>query len=229
MRKEIKVIGAGFGRTGTLSIRYALEELGYKPCYHMKAALTRPWHIPFWLRAIKGKKVNWRLFFRKYRATIDWPACEFYKQLMEEYPDAKVILNVRDPQEWYDSSYKTIYRIQNYFPWWFPKIFVKMQQKLIWEGRFEGRFEDRDFAIGNFIRHIEEVKEHVPEDKLLIYDVKDGWGPLCRFMQAEEPQKPFPHHHEQKEYLRYIRNVKIGAYLGLIIIAAGVLSAILFL
>jgi hypothetical protein len=228
MGKKLKIIGAGFGRTGTLSIRYALEELGYKPCYHMKVALTRPWHIPFWLRAIDGKEVNWKRFFRKYQATIDWPACEFYKELMEEYPEAKVILNVRDPEEWYDSSYKTIYRIQSYFPWWFPKIFVKMQEKLIWQGRFEGKFEDREFAIDNFIRHIEEVKKHVPEGKLLVYNVRDGWGPLCHFLQVEEPHKPFPHHHEQKEYLRYIRNVKIGAYLALMLIMAGLLTALLY-
>lgn len=212
MRKKLKIIGAGFGRTGTLSIRYALEELGYGPCYHMKAALTRPWHIPFWLKAIDGKKVNWKRFFRKYSSTIDWPACEFYKELMEEFPDAKVILNIREPNEWYESALRTIYRIQSYFPWWFPKIFVKMQENLIWQGRFEGRFEEREFAINNFLRHAEEVKKHVPEDKLLVYDVNDGWEPLCKFLGVDMPQNPFPHHHEQKEYLRYIRNVKIGAY-----------------
>ena len=227
MRKDLKVIGAGFGRTGTLSIRYALEELGYKPCYHMKAALTRPWHIPFWLKAIDGKKVNWKRFFRNYRATIDWPACEFYKDLMEVYPDARVILNVRDAEEWYDSSLKTIYHIQSYFPWWFPKIFVKMQEKLIWQGRFRGRFEDKEFAINNYLEHIKEVKAHVPAEKLLIYEVTEGWGPLCRFLGTEIPDKPFPHYHETRAYMNYIRRVKIGGYFTVLLILISVIAYLL--
>jgi hypothetical protein len=223
----LKVIGAGFGRTGTMSVRHALEELGYGPCYHMKVALTRPWHIPFWLGAIDGKKVRWKRFFRKYRATVDWPACEFYRELMQEYPGAKVILNVRDAGEWYESSLRTIYRIQRYFPWWFPKIFVRMQEKLIWQGRFEGRFEDRKFAIGNFLMHVEEVKSYVPAEKLLVYDVKQGWGPLCAFLGVPEPDRPFPHHHETDEYLRYIRRVKAGMnVLGALVIVL-VLAALL--
>ena len=94
----MKIIGAGFGRTGTLSIKLALEELGFGPCYHMKTALTRPRHIPFWLRAERKRPGQWKRFFRKYNATVDWPACEFYETLMKTFPEAKVILTVRDPE-----------------------------------------------------------------------------------------------------------------------------------
>ena len=226
-KRQIRVIGAGFGRTGTLSIRHALEDLGYGPCYHMKAALTRPWHIPFWLRATDGKKVNWKRFFRNYRATIDWPACEFYKELMAEFPEAKVILNIRDAEEWYDSAYKTIYRLQTYFPWWFPKIFVLIQERLIFRKRFQGRFEERDFVINNYLGHIQEVKAYVPAEKLLVYEVTEGWEPLCRFLEVPVPDRPFPHYHETRAYISYIRKVKIAAYTAVILILLGMISVLL--
>jgi len=216
----MKIIGAGFGRTGTLSIKYALEQLCYGPCYHMKTALTRPWQIHFWLKAIDGRNVNWKRFFRRFNATIDWPASEFYKELMGVYPDAKIILNVRDPEEWYESSLKTIYRIQTFFPWWFPGYFMKMQEKLIWKGRFKGRFMDRDFAIENFKKHVEEVKAYVPADKLLVYDVKDGWEPLCTFLDVDIPNDPFPHYHDTESYMKHIKNVKRWA---LVIALSGVI------
>jgi hypothetical protein len=207
----MKIIGAGFGRTGTLSLKHALEELGFGPCYHMKTALTRPWHIPFWLNAERKSARQWRKFFRNYQATVDWPASEFYKELTEVWPEAKVILTYRDPESWYQSCLKTIYRMQNYFPWWFPKIFVKLQDKHIWQGRFQGRFEERDFAISNYLAHIEEVKKLVPPEKLLVYDVRQGWEPLCDFLNIPVPDQDFPHLHDTDAYLSYIRKVKVWA------------------
>ena len=222
----LKVIGAGFGRTGTLSIKYALEQLGFGPCYHMKVALTRPWHIPFWIKATDRKNVNWKKFFRKYKATVDWPSSEFYKELMEVYPDAKIILNTRAPEVWYESSLKTIYRIQDLLPWWFPKYFFRMQEKLIWQGRFKGRFEDKLFAINNFISHIDEVKKHVPVDRLLVYDVSQGWEPLCNFLGVEPPKSPFPHYHDTSAYLNYIKQLKLGANITLISLILAILITI---
>jgi hypothetical protein len=215
----MKIIGAGFGRTGTLSVKTAIEELGYGPCYHMKTALTRPWHIPFWIHAEKKTSKQWQRFFRNYNATVDWPASEFYKELMQAWPQAKVILTVRDPERWYESALKTIYRIQQDFPWWFPNFFFKLQEKHIWQGRFEGRFEDRDFAIQNFNQYIEEVKSYVPKENLLVFNVKDGWGPLCDYLNVPVPDKPFPHLHDKDTYLKYIRTVKTG----FIIAGAGIL------
>lgn len=107
----LEVIGAGFGRTGTMSLKVALEELGFEPCYHMSEVFTHPEHVELWRAAAQGEPVEWEQIFGGYRATVDWPACTFYGELMENYPDAKVILTVRDPQRWYESAYNTIYTI----------------------------------------------------------------------------------------------------------------------
>ncbi len=204
-KNQLKIIGAGFGRTGTLSIKAALEELGFGPCYHMKVALFRPWHILFWLRAIHKKKVNWKRFFRKYNSVVDWPACEFYKELSEIYPEALILLNVRDAETWYDSSLKTIYRIQKIWPSWYPRVLTRMQNELIFQGRFDGQFENRDKAIKNFKNHIQEVKQKIPEERLLVFDVKEGWEPLCKFLGVPVPEnREFPHLNETSEYTKYI-------------------------
>ncbi len=107
----LKIIGAGFGRTGTLSLKVALEELGFGPCYHMLEMFQHPEHIALWEAASKGHPVDWHQVFEEYQATVDWPGCAFYEQFMEAYPDAKVLLTVRDPDKWYESSQATIYRM----------------------------------------------------------------------------------------------------------------------
>lgn len=196
-----------------MSIKAALEILGYGPCYHMKTALTRPWQILFWIRAGRNQPSDWKRFYRRYRATIDWPSCEFYRELMEVYPDAMVLLNTREAEEWYDSVYKTIYRVQKMFPPWM-RFFVAMQERLIWEGRFRGDFENREKAVRIYMDHHEEVKSLVPHNRLLVYDVKEGWEPLCRFLGVNVPENiPFPHLNETGDYLRYIRTVRFFGWL----------------
>ena len=106
----IKVIGAGFGRTGTLSIKLALEQLGFGKCYHMVELLENPQQVHFWEDANQGKPVDWEALFQGYQATVDYPGYRHYKQLMQYYPEAKVLLSVRDPEKWYESTYNTIYQ-----------------------------------------------------------------------------------------------------------------------
>jgi hypothetical protein len=143
----LQVIGAGFGRSGTTSLRQALHELGYAPCYHMQTALMHCSHMKFWVRARAGEPVDFRQFFRATRATVDWPACEFYRELMALYPDARVLLNVRDPEAWYDSMIDTLWVIQRALPWWFPRVARQMHDDIIWNSRFKGRFTDRRQSI----------------------------------------------------------------------------------
>ena len=107
---NLEVIGAGFGRTGTMSLKVALEELGFGPCYHMREVFEHPEHIELWRAAMRGDPVDWERVLGDYRATVDWPGCTFYGELLERNPDAKVILTVRDPQRWYESVRDTIYR-----------------------------------------------------------------------------------------------------------------------
>ncbi len=129
---------------------------------------------------------------------------------------------MRDPDEWYESMYQTVYKIQNVFPTWFPRIMVKMQDDIIWQGRFEGTFEDRQRAIDIFKQHIDEVSRIVPPDRLLVYDVKQGWEPLCQFLNVPIPKdKAFPHLNEAAEYKKLIKVIRIirwfVPFLGLVL------------
>jgi len=187
-----------------MSLKAALEEIGYGPCYHMKITLFRYHHMHFFLKAWRGKKVNWKRFYRRYNAAVDWPTCSFYKELMQEFPDAKVLLNVRDPGKWYDSMYETIWAIQPAFPRWFFPVVRIIHKEIIWEGNLKGSFEDREKTMSVYKDWIEEVKKTVPPDRLLIYEVKEGWKPLCDFLSVPVPHKPFPHINERKSFKRLI-------------------------
>ena len=208
----LKVIGAGLGRTGTLSLKVALEELGFAGCYQMTEVLARPGHAQVWDAAARGEPVDWEVLFRGYQATVDWPGCNFYQDFLRLYPDAKVILSVRDPERWYDSARQTIYYVRHAFPSWVTSLIPgmrhlgRMLDRLIWDGMFDGRFEDKAHAIGVFNRHNEEVKRAVPADRLLVYEVREGWGPLCSFLGVPIPEgKPFPHLNDVTEFRTRIR------------------------
>ena len=205
----MKIIGAGFGRTGTMSLKVALEELGYGPCYHMVEVFENPAHIELWNAAAQGESVDWKKLFAGYQATVDWPAAAFYKELMEVYPEAQVLLTVRDPDKWYESTKNTIYSGPRQASTQVPPAVSRppqMIEKLVWEGTFGGNFEDRQYAIEVFKRHNKEVEEYVPSDRLLVYEVKEGWGPLCEFLGVKTPEdKPFPHLNDTESFLRMMR------------------------
>ena len=163
---SIQVIGAGLGRTGTLSLKAALEELGFAKCYHMVEVFAQG-RARTWDAAVRGEPVDWDRIFAGYRATVDVPACLFYRELLEKYPGAKVILTVRDPERWYDSMRQTIYFAHNAFPRWAALLSPRMRvfRRMIdglWERMFRGRFEDRAFAIDIFNRHNEQVRRIYP-------------------------------------------------------------------
>ena len=213
----IRVIGAGFGRTGTTSLEAALERLGFGPCYSMEDSLESPDHAEAWLAAARGEPVDWRALLQGYHSTLDWPAASFYAEIMEAYPGARVILTVRDPESWYESTLNTIYGVPRsvFATAALPLLRLvaprtrratRITEGVIWEGTFSGRFEDREYAIGLFDRHVEEVKERVPPENLLVYSVKQGWGPLCDFLGVEEPKGlPFPHLNDTKSFLTQVR------------------------
>lgn len=190
----LRVIGAGFGRTGTLSLKVALERLGFGPCYHMTEVFRHPAHGADWLAAAAGALTDWERIFAGYGATTDWPGCSFYAELMRAYPEAKVVLTVRDPNRWYESVRSTIYRASHVADGAPPGPGPQVPEALVWQSPFSGRFEDRAHAVGVFEGHNREVRERVPADRLLVFDVAEGWGPLCRFLGTEVPPgEPFPH------------------------------------
>ncbi len=138
----LSVIGAGFGRTGTLSLRIALDRLGLSPCYHMLEVFEHPEHIEVWERAAAGERVDWEGLFRGYRSAVDWPVCAFYRELAKRCPEAKVILTVRDPERWYQSATETIFPIMTGSPAGDDPVALaqaRMAREIIVEQTFGGR------------------------------------------------------------------------------------------
>jgi len=195
---RMQIIGAGFGRTGTASMKAALEHLGFGPCYHMFDVLPSPQRTEDWRRVVDGEDRDWERIFAGFGSTVDWPGCTYWRELADTFPDAKILLTTRDPQRWYDSVYKTIYgyytaNVDPAMPEELSAKFKPVVGKLIWEGTFGGRFEDRDHAIEVFERHNAEVRRSVPADRLLEYEVGSGWRPLCEFLGVDVPDEEFPH------------------------------------
>ncbi len=204
----IEVIGAGLGRTGTTSLKAALERLGFSKCYHMFEVIETPEDAALWQDALErkaaGEPTDWSEPFSGYKATLDWPGCTFYRELMAAYPDAKVLLTTRDPESWYSSARETIYQSNQMEEGALPppmRPFIRMVKSLLWEHTFDGRFEDKAYAIEVFNSHIEEVKRTVPPEKLLVYSVKEGWEPLGEFLEVDVPNdEPFPHLNDRQSF-----------------------------
>lgn len=191
----LDVIGAGFGRTGTLSLKLALEKLGYVKCYHMQEIAAHPEHIPMWLAAHRGETVDWELLYRGYRATVDWPSCNLWQTHAALYPAAKVILTTRDPQMWYDSVMNTIYKASTAMARSADpdlKRFGEFACDVSWRYVFNNRIEDRAYAIGVYNAHVAHVIATLPKSRLLVFDAKEGWEPLCRFLGVAVPDEPYP-------------------------------------
>jgi hypothetical protein len=192
----LKIVGAGFGRTGTLSLKSALEKLGFGPCYHMFEVVERPAHIEMWHRLAYGGSMDWDLLFKDFQSAVDWPAARYWRELADYYPDAKVLLSVRDPEGWYKSVTDTIYRgLTMRIPDQAPeprKLQTAMARKLVLEDTFDGRFEDKAYAIEVFNRHNQAVRDSIDPTRLLVFDAKEGWAPLCRFLGVAQPDEPFP-------------------------------------
>lgn len=195
----LKVIGAGLGRTGTLSLKFALEHLGFGPCYHMTevfAGARR--NIPLWLDAVSGKP-DWDTVFAGYASTTDYPACSYWRELAEYYPHAKVILTVRDADSWFDSVSATIFSDQMMGSLSGSPTETMMKGAIF--DAFGGRVRDRDFMTDWFVRRNQAVVDALPPNRLLVYSPKEGWEPLCAFLGAPMPAEPFPRVNSREELL----------------------------
>ncbi|HEY4276850.1 MAG TPA: sulfotransferase [Conexibacter sp.] len=197
----MKLIGAGYGRTGTMSLKAALEMIGYGPCLHMIDLLRDPSLLGPWSAAAAGEQVDWVGALDGWGSTIDWPGCSFWDQHAAAFPDAKVLLNVRDKEGWYNSCLSTIYAVKELMargelrgnterpP--SPEV-MGMINRVIWDGTFHNRFLDKEYAFSVFDAHVESVKQKVPADRLLVFEVKQGWEPLCEFLEVPVPTEEFP-------------------------------------
>src|SRR5262245_9665357 len=193
----LQLIGAGLGRTGTLSLKAALERIGYGPCYHMMEILVEPDRARQWLQPTRSGSHEWDAIFHGYRATVDWPAAAFWRELVGRYPEAKVLLSVRNADRWYESVMNTIYHVMTQdVPERAPAIlreFHAMVYELIFEQTFEGRLADRAHAKRVFEAHNQAVIDAIPASRLLVYQPGDGWEPICRFLEVPVPDQDFPH------------------------------------
>lgn len=199
----LQVVGAGFGRTGTLSMKAALEQLGFGPCYHMAEVITHPQFAEHWMTAANGQPVKWDVVFNGYKAAVDWPACSFYLEQAEHFHNAKVILTLRDLNTWYDSCQATIFNIMKAPPEVIPPHMAhvaRVARKLVLENTFDGRLDDREHCIAVHQAHIDEVKRKIPPERLLVFEVKQGWDPLCKFLGVPVPTTPFPRVNERENF-----------------------------
>jgi hypothetical protein len=203
----LKVIGAGLGRTGTFTLKTALEMLGFGPCHHMVEVLANPQQVPFWNRAADGEAVDWEEVFANYDAMVDWPGCHFYAELAARYPDAKVILSKRDPERWYESMSETILKSMGMMgfeegqevPADHPMRFGGV---IISQNTFNFDYSKAS-VIAAFERHVANVRKTIPAARLLEFEAADGWEPLCAFLGVPVPGEPFPRTNSREEFWQH--------------------------
>jgi len=192
----LKIIGAGMGRTGTASLKVALEILNIGRCYHMSEVLKNPRYISYWIEAAEGSG-DWDKIYCGYSATVDNPGCNYWKELTAYYPKAKVILTTRDADTWFDSTNETIHSA-DFARFMKNSPFGEMIQKTMWD-RMENRMHDREYMVDFFNKRSAEIIDSVPTERLLVYQVSDGWWPLCEFLGEHVPDMDFPRINSRNE------------------------------
>jgi hypothetical protein len=186
----LKVVGAGVGRTGTASLKLALERLLGGRCHHMLEILSDPAQLPGWTDAIDGRDVDWQQLLGGYVAQVDWPGASFWREISAANPDAIVLLSTRDPEAWYRSAANTIFNAFEHPPPGLEQWFVSVQ-KMFGE-RFSDDLRNPDAMIAAFERHNDQVRAGVAAERLLEWTPSDGWGPICERLGVPVPDEPFP-------------------------------------
>ncbi len=197
----LQVIGAGVGRTGTYSLKLALNTLGFGPCHHMEeVVLNMPRQLPLWVDVVNGKP-HWSEIFASYRSTVDWPTARYFRELLAAYPSAKFILTHRSAESWAESFAATIYKLlaeRSEAPAamhaWLDWVSTVIAQTGFPPGL------DVEGLTQAFVAHNEAVKAAIPSNQLLIYQVKEGWEPLCAFLGVSTPSEPFPRTNNRSEF-----------------------------
>lgn len=201
----LAVIGAGFGRTGTHSLKCALELLGFGPCHHMYEVRSHKDQLAFWQAAARGEDVDWDKVFQGYVSQVDWPGAHYWRELLAHFPKAKVILTVREPNSWYESLRQTILRSlkegRPFDPDPYSRAVSDLVHDLTFVKVFGGRMDDCDHAVSVYQDHNKSVQAVVPPGQLLVYDVNQGWAPLCGFLGVPVPETPFPVTNSTREFL----------------------------
>lgn len=204
----LRVIGAGIGRTGTYSLKLALAQLGFGPCHHMEeVAANAAIQLPLWNAALKGR-ADWPAIYDGYASAVDWPTARFYSELSAAYPEAKFVLGHRDPKTWAESFSATIYKLlaetdnaPDHLREWLSMVTELVRQNGIPMGLGLAELE------AAFTAHLDAVKAEIPAGRLLVYQVKEGWEPLCAFLGVAVPDEPFPRTNDRSEFWDLIQGL----------------------
>lgn len=196
----LQIIGAGLPRTGTATLKLAFEQLGFGPCYHMTEVFRHPAHWRPWTDAFRQGAEPWDEIFADFRSCTDAPACMKYRELAAHYPDAKVVLTLRDAERWFDSTQATILSpaLGQTFAGAPPELQAFLQSSG-WHGG-DAANHDRERMLANFHAHNAAVRASIPAARLLVYEVAAGWEPLCRFLGVPVPDAPFPHVNSTEDF-----------------------------
>ena len=202
----VKVFGAGIGRTGTMSLKLALERLGVGPCHHMIEVLgNMSSQLPLWQEAVAGRP-DWDAIYQGYQSAVDWPTARFYRELHAAYPDAKFVLGYRSPKSWAESFSHTIYmalsdisKAQEEQHDWLRMVTELLIQNGIPPGL------DKEGLEAAFDAHVESVKTSIPPEKLLLFQAQDGWEPLCHFLDLPVPDEPYPKTNDRAEFWEHMK------------------------
>ena len=209
----LKVIGAGWGRTGTESLKMALEQLGFDRCYHGFDLMNDGRKLQYWKQLHNEGKTDYEALFNGCLAAVDTPAAYYYRELMQQYPEAKVVLTVRDAGKWYDSAVNTIFKRPPPAKYAILKFLGRLSKKLnyvpqvdehlqaiFFHDEFKDKLDDREFMMAWYNQWNERVKSTVPADRLLVYEVAQGWEPLCKFLNVPVPATPFPQTNKKENF-----------------------------
>ncbi|MEO8242016.1 MAG: sulfotransferase family protein [bacterium] len=200
----LRVVGSGFGRTGTRSMQEALEILGFGPCHHMEEIFGHPEQVANWQAIAAGKTVDWTQVFAGYNSQVDWPGAHVWRETTAAFPDAKVIHTIRPDDGWWGSFSGTIgkfLRVYKDIP--LPPHIAAMSdviRDLVADGTFHGKAADKDAALAAYHQRLAEVRAAIPASRLLVFDVADGWTPLCKFLEVPVPDAAFPNRNQKGDF-----------------------------
>lgn len=212
------------GRTGTHTLKLALEQLGFGKCYHMTELLRKPASLVYFTRAEKGETVDWDTLFEGFQSAVDYPCARYHRQLMDKYPEAKVVHTIRDPESWYKSALETIFWASKPSPGRIFNMMIRMPfsknirqrlpvlqyngKLLDWEF---GDINNKEAVIKRFNDYNEKTIAGIPKERLLVFNVRDGWEPLCNFLQVPVPSQPLPRSNSKEEFIKNVHNLSRGA------------------
>ena len=221
---SLQVIGSGIGRTGTHSLKLALEQLGFGKCFHMTELFQHPENVIYFQKADKGESVNWDDLFKGYHSAVDYPVARYYKQLIAAYPQAKIIHTIRDAESWYQSATETIFWATKPSPGRMLNLLLKMPfnstvRKRLPVLKYDGILMDNVF--GKDLKNKQEVIKrynainaetlnYIPKDRSLVYDIKTGWEPLCNFLNVPVPSTPFPRSNTREGFKEMVKEIASG-------------------